>query len=109
MLMLIKAIHTIIFIIMASSVFVIVYCGAVGQFGLPLHIALGLIVIEGIVFLGNGMVCPLTTLAKKYGAEKGYVFDSFFPEKWTRYTFPVFGSILLFGLILLLLRWQKVF
>lgn len=109
MLKAIKTVHTIIFVIMAGSVFYIVYCGAVGRFSLPLYIALGLITVEGLVFFGNRMKCPLTGLAEKYGAEKGYVFDSFFPEKWTRYTFPVFGTILLIGLILLLLRWLMVF
>lgn len=108
MLKLIKFVHTIIFLIMAGSVFLIVYCGVVGLSGLPLNIALGLIALEGIVFFGNGMKCPLTSMAQKYGAEKGYVFDSFFPEKWTRYTFPVFTSILLLGLILILIRWLRV-
>ncbi|MFA6082016.1 MAG: hypothetical protein WC773_01185 [Patescibacteria group bacterium] len=106
MLALIKTIHTIIFIFMAGSVFFILYCGIAKIFGPALYVALGLISIEGIVFFGNGMKCPLTGMAKKYGATKGYVFDSFFPEKWTRYTFPVFGTILGIGLFLLLLRWN---
>jgi hypothetical protein len=46
----------------------------------------------------------LTTLAQKYGATKGYVFDSFFPERWTRFTVPVFTSLLALGLMLLLLH-----
>lgn len=103
-----KAVHTFIFVIMASAVFYIVYCGIAGVFGLLLYIALGLLAIEGIVFFGNGMKCPLTDIAQKYGAEKGYVFDSFFPERWTRYTFPVFGTILALGLVLLVLRWLGV-
>lgn len=104
MLRLIKTLHTLIFLVMAGAVFWILYCGIVGLFDLPLYISLALISIEGIVFLGNGMVCPLTTLAEDYGAEKGYVFDSFFPEQWTRYTFPFFGTLLLIGVLLLGMR-----
>ena len=109
MLTFVKTIHTVIFCIMAGSVFFILYCGIANRFGLQLYLALGLVVLEGLVFFGNGMKCPLTALAQQYGAEKGYVFDSFFPERWTRYTLPVFGSLLLLGLVLLALRLLNIF
>ncbi|HEY3331501.1 MAG TPA: hypothetical protein VGK19_15835 [Capsulimonadaceae bacterium] len=105
MLAFIKTVHTVIFVIMATAVFYILYCGLLGRFDRLLYLALGLLSIESIVFVGNGMKCPLTKLAVKHGAEKGYVFDSFFPEKWTRYTFPVFGSVLVIGIVLVLARW----
>ena len=43
--------------------------------------------------VGNGFKCPLTGLAVKYGATKGYAFDTFLPERVTRLTFRVFGSL----------------
>jgi hypothetical protein len=57
------------------------------------------------VFAGNGFRCPLTALAVRYGAEKGYAFDTFLPERVTRYTFRVFGTLMGVGLVLLALRW----
>jgi len=43
-------------------------------------------------------------LAQKYGAEKGWAFDTFLPERATRYTFRVFGTLLAIGVVLLVLR-----
>jgi len=63
-----------------------------------------LISIEGLVFFGNGRKCPLTALAVKHGAEKGFAFDTFLPEKFTRYTFPFLGGLLVVGLVPLLVR-----
>ena len=100
----IRAIHTAVFLVMAGSVFYVLYCGITGTTGRALFVSLVLLAVEGIVFYSNGRKCPLTDLAKSYGAEKGYVFDSFFPERLTRYTFPFFTTLLVISLLLLLFR-----
>jgi len=60
------------------------------------------------VFIGNDTKCPLTALAVRYAAEKGFAFDTLLPERFTRYTFRVFGTLMITGLILLVLRWVNV-
>lgn len=100
----VKTIHTFIYVVMVVAIFYILYAAIVGAFGVLLYISLGLLALEGIVFFGNGMKCPLTALAKRYGDPKGYVGDTLFPERCTKYTFRVFGTILLIGLLLLLLK-----
>ena len=104
MLFLIRTFHTIIYIIVAVSVIFLLVSALLGVFGNLLILALVCIGIEVIVFVASGMKCPLTDLAKKYGAEKGYVFDTFLPESITKYTFRFFGLLLVIGLILLALR-----
>lgn len=89
---------------MAASTLVIVGSGVSGYVGIWLYVAAILVAIETLVFLGNGMTCPLTQLAQKYGAEKGWAFDTFLPERATRYTFRVFGTLLVIGIVLLVLR-----
>jgi hypothetical protein len=89
---------------MAASVLYILFAGLFGWHGRTLVAALGLVLIECVVFAGNGFKCPLTTLAQRHGAVKGYVFDTFIPERWTRYTVPVFTTILVAGLLLLAFR-----
>ena len=102
-LFIIKTIHSIIYLIMVASIFYILYAGITKTYDTLFYISLGLITIEGAVYLGNKMVCPLTTLAKKYGdPTKGYVGDTFFPESFTNFTFQIFGSILLLGILILL-------
>ena len=88
-----------IYIVMAASTFVLVYAGLTGSRGWWLWVALALLGTETVVFVGNGMRCPLTALAVSYGAEKGYAFDTFLPERVTRHTFRFFGSLMLLGLV----------
>jgi hypothetical protein len=101
---LIKAAHTIIYLVMAAATLFILYAGIAKYRGPLLTVALVLSALEAVVFVGNGFKCPLTALAQRYGAVKGYAFDTFLPEKWTKYTFRFFGTILVVGLALLLLN-----
>lgn len=105
LLALVRTVHTAIYLMMAASTFVLVYAGITGAQGAWLWLALVLLVVETAVYVSNGMRCPLTALAVRYGAEKGYAFDTFLPERATQYTFNFFGSVMIVGLSLLLLRW----
>ena len=108
MLALVRLVHTAIYLVMVAAILVLLAAGIGGYAGIWLWISLGLLVGESVVFLGNGMKCPLTAVAVRYGAEKGYAFDTFLPERWTRYTFRFFGSLMMLGLLLLVLRWVGV-
>lgn len=105
---LVRSVHTIIYLVMAVSTLALLYGGITGSDGWWLYTALILLAVETFVFVGNGMKCPLTSLAVKYGAEKGYAFDTFLPERFTRYTFRVFGSMMCVGLFLLACRWLSL-
>ncbi|MCW5695570.1 MAG: hypothetical protein KIS96_02425 [Bauldia sp.] len=103
---LVRAVHTAIYVVMAASTFVVLYAGITGRQGTWLWVALGLLAIESAVFAGYGFKCPLTTLARSYGATTGgHAFDTFLPERATRYTFRFFGSVMFAGLALLVIRW----
>jgi hypothetical protein len=106
--MLVRGMHTTIYLAMAVSTFVILYAGITGAQGAWLWVALGLLGSEIVVFAGNGMTCPLTALTVKYGAPTGHVFDTFLPERLTRYTFRFFGTVMVVGLLLLVIRWLGV-
>jgi hypothetical protein len=102
---LVRSVHTLIYLVMAASTFALLYAGLTGATGPWLWTAMVLLAVESVVFVGNGMTCPLTALAVRYGAEKGYAFDTFLPERVTRYTFQFFTTVMLVGLVLLALRW----
>lgn len=108
MLSLIRTVHTAIYLVMAASTFVLVYAGATGATGAWLWVALGLLAVESVVFVGCGFKCPLTGMAVRYGATTGHVFDTFLPERATRYTFRFFGTLMAVGLCLLVARWTGV-
>lgn len=102
---LVRGVHTAIYLVMVSAIAILLYAGATGYSGVLLWVSLGLLVAESFVFVGNGMKCPLTAIAVRYGAETGHAFDTFLPERVTRNTFRFFGSLMVVGLVLLAARW----
>lgn len=104
----VRWVHTVIYVVMAMSVVALLYAGIVGAQGTWLWVASFLLGSETIVFVGSGARCPLTTLAVRYGAERGHAFETFLPERVARHTFRFFGSIMVVGLLLLFLRWLDV-
>ena len=102
---LVRWVHTVIYILMASCVVVVLYGGVTGARGVWLGLAFTLVCGESLVFAVSGMKCPLTAVAVKYGARHGAVFDTFLPERLTRHTLTVFGPLAVLGVALVLLRW----
>jgi hypothetical protein len=101
----VRTLHTAIYLVMVASIAALLYAGVTGQVGAWLWTALALLAVESVVFVGNGRRCPLTSLAVRYGARTGHVFDTFLPERVTRHTFVFFGSLMVIGLLMLGLRW----
>ena len=100
----VKVVHTVIYSTIVAAIFYTLYSGITKTYNNLLYASLGVIAVECAVFLGNGMRCPLTALAKNYGAAMGHGGDSLFPEKVTKYTLGIFGTVLLAGLIVLTLN-----
>ena len=100
----VRAVHTAVYLVMVSAIGVVLYAAATGYVGMWLRVALGLLACETVVFVGNGFRCPLTALAVRYGAVGGYAFDTFLPERVTRYTFRFFGSLTAAGVLALVIR-----
>lgn len=103
-LMLVRAVHTVIYLVMAIASLVVLFGGITGQHGPWLWGAAILIGVESLVFAAWGFKCPLTAVAVKYGAGEGPLFDTFLPEKVTRHTFHVFGPLVVLAFLLLAAR-----
>lgn len=101
---LVRSVHTAVYLLMVAAIGALLYAGATGYVGFALWAALGLLAVETVVFVGNSFTCPLTTLAVRYGATTGHAFDTFLPERVTRYTFRFFGSLMAAGLLMLVAR-----
>jgi len=100
----IRAVHTAIYFVMASASLAALYAGVTGARGPWLWLAVGLVAVETVVFTANGLRCPLTALAARYGATSLGVSDTFLPERMTRYTFHVFAPLILVAIVLLIAR-----
>ena len=103
-LILVRALHTAIYVVVAAACVVLLYAGITGARGAWLWLAMALVGVECVVFIASGMKCPLTAVAIRYGARKEAGFDTFFPERLTRHTLAVFGPMILLAFLLIGVR-----
>jgi hypothetical protein len=105
-LFLIKSFHSFVFIVETVAILFILYSGLFNVGGPWLVVAIILVVAEIIIFVGTGLRCPLTNLAKKLGDKTGddYIADILFPEWFKPLVSPVCGSLAFIGLIIVGLR-----
>ncbi|WP_066730182.1 hypothetical protein, partial [Caulobacter sp. CCH9-E1] len=76
---LVRAAHTLIYVVMAGASLVVLAAGITGATGPWLWIAGGLVAVESVVFAACGFKCPMTAMAVKYGATPDGAWDTFFP------------------------------
>ena len=95
----IKAIHLAIFFLMIICLFYALYCAIAGVYNWILLAAIIMILIEGISLALNHWICPLTTLAERYGAENGAITHLIMPKWAARYVFILFTVLFVIELI----------
>lgn len=101
----VKAVHTLIFFSLAWAVLSIFSDGLTNRVSRKTGVAMAAILVESMVFAGNGWRCPLTKLAEALGATNGTVVDIFLPQ-WFARRIPVVSSTLIgFGLLAML--WHR--
>ena len=109
MLAAVRLVHTVIYVINASACFVVLHAGLTGTIGPVLFVAAALVAVEAAILFANRLRCPLSAVAVKYGArETDFLYDTFLPERLTRYTVHFFSTVVLVGLALMALRWFGV-
>ena len=75
----IKAVHTLTWFSIESSMVCVLYDGFVGRSGRRTAIAASVVVGESLIFVANGCRCPLTQLVEWVSAEHGSVTDIYLP------------------------------
>ena len=76
----IQAIHSLVFWIELGAIGWLVATGLTGRRDRSVGVAAGLVAVEGVVWIANDRVCPLTPLAERYGASRGSVSDIWLPD-----------------------------
>lgn len=100
----IKIVHTLVWIFFNFVIFYLFYAVVSNKIDKWVWIGLGLFVLEGIVLLVFGMMCPLTILARKYSDSRRDNFDIFLPNWLARNTKLIYTSFLV--VIMLILVYQ---
>lgn len=89
---------------MVAAIVVVLFAGITGLSGPWLWAAVGLLLVESIVFAVSGLKCPLTAVVARYSDGAG-VSDTFFPERLTQHSFTIFAPPMALGFVLLAVRW----
>lgn len=97
---LVKFVHTAVWVVMAAASAFILYSGIVGTLGPLLWICVALLVFESLVLLVNKWTCPLTPIAMRYTAERSDNFDIYLPRLVAKHNKIIFGGIFAAGLML---------
>lgn len=100
---LVKTVHTAVFLGELASIAWLVVSGATGRRDRSVALAATAVALETAVFVGNGLVCPLTPLAERLGATRGAVTDIFLPAPVAR-TIPIWSGALVILAVVLHLR-----
>ncbi|MCM4151005.1 hypothetical protein DHD05_05315 [Arenibacter sp. N53] len=103
-LLVIKWIHSLIWLFFVVVIFYILYSGISNNINTYTWIGIGLIILEGIVLLVFKMFCPLTILARKYSDSTKNNFDIFLPNWLARYNKLIFTTLYIIGLVIVLIR-----
>ena len=82
MLRLLKTIHTVIWVIMATANVAAFYLAFAGRFNLWFFISIALLGGEIFVIVINRWHCPLTDIMARYTTERRPNFDIYFPNGW---------------------------
>jgi hypothetical protein len=97
----IKLIHTAFWALFASSIIAIPIVTAIGRYDIGWWLT-GLVAIEVVTLVINGMHCPLTGIAARYTDDRSDAFDIFLPPWLARYNKLIFGTLLVLAEIYLI-------
>ncbi len=103
-LVLIKIIHTVVWLFFNAVIFYMLYAVLVNKIDTWLWIGYGLFVLEGITLLAFKFFCPLTILARKYSDSTKDNFDIYLPNWLAKHNKLIYTSLL--GVIILLTIYQ---
>ena len=77
---LVKTIHSLIWLVMVSAIFYILYAGIFNRFDVYFYISIGLMIVEGIALLIFRGACPLTVVSKKLKSDYNEGDDIYLPH-----------------------------
>ncbi len=100
----IKILHTLIWIFFNIVIGYMAYAVVIDKIDKYVWIAIGLVVLEGLVLLIFKYTCPLTLVARNYTNSTSYNFDIFLPNWLARYTKVIYTTIFLVLVVVILIR-----
>jgi hypothetical protein len=104
LILLIKLVHTAIFLVLAFCILYLVYAAVFNRRNKCTLVAFILVAIEGIAVIVSGWECPLAELAESLGAEDGSVTGIFLPPFLAGRVFQICTPLAAAAIIILGIR-----
>jgi len=106
-LILVKTVHTLVWIFFNVVIFYFLYAVIVDKVDKWVWICLGLILLEGLILLVFGNICPITIVARNYSQSAKANFDIYLPNWLAKYNKQIYSAIVIIGVVILLYRMTK--
>lgn len=103
-----KLMHTIIWVFYVLVISYIFYSGIYNKVNLYTWIAIGLVIVEGIILIIFKGKCPLTIWGYKYTDNHQVGFDIYLPRWLAKYNKMIFGTIFVIGILIVMYRVLKM-
>ncbi|MDR3652294.1 MAG: hypothetical protein P4L34_04905 [Paludibacter sp.] len=103
-LILIKSLHTLIWLFYYLILFYLLYAVIVNKIDMWVWICVGFVLFEGLVLAINKLKCPLTLVAEKYTAAKKDNFDIYLPNWLAKYNKIIYTLIFAISVLILIFR-----
>ena len=68
----------------------------------------GIVMVEVVILLFNGMQCPLTPIAARYTTDRRPNFDIYLPQWLAKHNKTIFGSLFVLGLVYGIVRFANL-
>lgn len=100
----IKLLHTAVWAFFAGCIIAIPILALMRRYTDAL-VLIGVVMIEVIILVINGLRCPLTGVAARYTSDRSDNFDIYLPLWVARHNKVIFGLLFLGGALFTLARW----
>lgn len=103
-LLLIKALHTVVWAFFAACILAIPIAACVRLLDVAL-LLIAIVMVEVLIIASNRGSCPLTPIAARYTSNRADNFDIFLPVWLARHNKRIFGALFVLALIFTLVAW----
>ncbi|UVK38519.1 hypothetical protein LHFGNBLO_005693 [Mesorhizobium sp. AR10] len=102
----IKAIHTVVWALFVACILAIWVFALRGDYFYA-ALSIGVVMVEVLVLVLNGLQCPLTSVAADYTDDRRDNFDIYLPEWLARHNKLIFGTLYVAGIAATLAKWSN--
>jgi hypothetical protein len=103
-LILIKSVHTLIWVFFNVVIFYLLYAVIINKIDKWVWICLSLILLEGITLLLFKNLCPITVVARHYSHSEKANFDIYLPNWLAKHNKKIYTTIVVAAILILIYR-----